>query len=372
MSPTETPSWNPTKSPTMSPTTIPTTDPTLLPTPTASTDEPTIYPTDFPTADPTISPSVIPTINPTFNPSQDPTLVPSQDPTLVPTVIPSQSPTTHNSSNPTQSPTRNPTMDPTWNPSSSPTQTPTWPPTKVPTASPTDFPTSDPTSYPTKMPTWSPTHEPTDVTTYKVNWEAVLCCISETQIQDTIPPVADSLDVDEDKVTIVSYSALTSTRRREVIGMLEERRRSETGIDGAWDIEYVILISGIDETLDAENQLNNDTFVRGIEDSISSSVSKELAIISSEIVSIIAIRSSPTWTPTESLSISPSSALPESAVPSESPTSLPTLGGPEPTFATEGLPYVLVVVVGIGFCVIGSCALKYDYKAIKKDRAEPL
>lgn len=189
----------------------------------------------------------------------------------------------------------------------------------------------------------TPTQVPTDMAVYELNWGALICCLEEHQIVNTIPPVALALDLDKSAVSIASYKSAISYLRR----------RALTFDDGGWKILYKMEVAGINATLNLQTQLNNDTFVENIGESISTSMDLNLDSIRTVNVTVIPSSTSPTLTP------------------SEPPTTLPTFVNAE-TVSVTALSLLLVVIVGIGFLVISICALKYDYKAIKVDRSKPL
>lgn len=180
--------------------------------------------------------------------------------------------------------------------------------------------------------------------------------LESSQIIFTIPPVAESLGLNDSDVSIESFTAASSSRRRQEVVMLEEQRRLLNFEDGAWDIQYLLQIPGINKTFNTQTQLNYDSFVEDIGDSISTYLDINVDWISTQNVSIFSTSASPTRGP------------------SESPTQLPDLvvAAKQSSFSTTILPFLLVVFVGIGFLVLSICALRYDYKAIKIDHAKPL
>jgi hypothetical protein len=196
------------------------------------------------------------------------------------------------------------------------------------------------------------------MTINELYWEALLCCIEENQIEDTVQPVADSLGLDDSDVSIESYTAFESSRRRQPVDLLEKRRSVFKAKDGAWDIQYLIKVAGIDETLYTETLLKDAAFVDSIGENIGTSINIVLELISTQNVSIGIISSSPT------------------SVSSQNPTPTPTLGDPKATFFTTGARYISVVVVSIGICLISICVWRYDClgirrkDSVKKEHAE--
>jgi len=179
----------------------------------------------------------------------------------------------------------------------------------------------------------------------------------ESQISETEKPIADSLGLEVTDVNATSWTKFGSFGEAVVVG---DRRRFLASTDEAWNIEYVIAILGIENTSITAENLNNDTFVNEIGNSISTSLNIDMEYITTRNVSVLALTYSPTITPVQ---------LPPT---SQNPTVQPTnLGGQASTSSNSTLAFVLVVVVGIGFIVASICALKFDYRAIKKDHSKP-
>jgi len=177
-----------------------------------------------------------------------------------------------------------------------------------------------------------------------------MCCFEESQIRDTEKPIADSLGLEVTDVNATSWTQF---------GGEAARRRFLASVDGAWNIEYVIAVLGIQNTSNTLVNLKDDTFVKEIGESISVSMNVEIVLISTRNVSMGGVLSNQTLTP----------------APSENPTLKPTtstFGETESTSADTTIPIIVVVVVGIGFVTISICALKFDYKAIKMVHAKPL
>jgi len=99
---------------------------------------------------------------------------------------------------------------------------------------------------------------------YQLVWLLRICCIDESQIEETIPPVAESLSLDVSSVSIKFDVAPV------------------TG--GAWDLVYVLQVTGINNALNMEAQLDDATFVDQIGRSISTSMNITLDFISTREV----------------------------------------------------------------------------------------
>merc|ERR1712060_867456 len=302
-----------------------------------------------PTFQPRPSPTVAPTIDPTFQPSLRPTVGPLPSPSDLPTGIP----TYDHSGGPTTAPSDIPTQTPSLTPTYSPSKSPTYSPSESPTYSPSESPTSSPSENPTMSPTQSPTHVPADMSVYELNWVLGICCIEENQIEETIPPVAESLGLDVSSVRIAFYTVFSSRRRR-AEATTKKLRRLSSVTEGAWDIEYLLLVAGLNNVLNTEVQLEDATFVNKIGGNISTSMNITLDFISTREVS------------------SPKVSVPLTSSPSEVPASFAPAARQQSTFSTTAQPIIIFVIVGIGFLVISICALKFDYKAIKIDRLKPL
>jgi len=378
--PTETPTWFPTRIPTLSPTSVPTQNPTVAP-----TEQPTLFPTLTPTTKPTLHPSEDPTAEPKGYPTVAPTAEPTGYPTVAPTAEPTFQPTPTQS--PTTAPSGKPSDIPTQIPSLTPTNSLTSHPIYAPSESPTWSATHSPSENATMSPTQPPTHEPADMNVYELNWVLGICCIDESQIEETIPPVAESLSLDVSSVRIAFYAEFDSSRRRHSEVTTKKLRRLSSVTDGAWDIEYLIQVAGMNNALNREAQLDNASFVDHIGDSISTSMNIALDFISTRKVFVkasVPLTSSPseiqlTSSPSEIPLTSSPSEVPLTSSPSEvpftsSPSEIPESrsGSQQSTFSTTAQPIIIFVIVGIGFLVISICALKFDYKAIKIDRLKPL
>jgi len=186
-----------------------------------------------------------------------------------------------------------------------------------------------------------------------------MCCFDESQILDTEKPIADSLGLEVTDVNATSWTKFGSFGEADVVG---DRRRFLASTDEAWNIEYVIAVLGIENTSITAENLNNDTFVNEIGNSISTSLNIDMEYITTRNVNVLALTNSPTPVPVEITSLPPTP---------QNPTVQPTnLGGQASTSSNTTLPFVLVVVVGIGFLVVSVCALKLDYRAIKKDHSK--
>jgi len=174
----------------------------------------------------------------------------------------------------------------------------------------------------------------------------------ESQISETEKPIADSLGLEVSYVNATSWTKFGSFGEVAAVG---DRRRFLASTDEAWNIEYEIAVLGIENTSITAENLNNDTFVNKIGNSISTSLNIDMEYITTRNVSVLALTDSSTLPPT-----------------SQNPTVQPTnLGVLAHTSSDTTLPFVLVVVVGIGFLVVSVCALKFDYRAIKKDHTKP-
>jgi hypothetical protein len=188
-----------------------------------------------------------------------------------------------------------------------------------------------------------------------------MCCFQESQISDTEKPIADSLGLEVTDVNATSWTKFGQFGETVVGG---DRRRFLASTDEAWNIEYTIAVLGIENTSITAEKLNDDTFVNEIGDSISTSLNIDMEYITSRNVSVLALTSSPTSAPAQITSLPPTS---------QDTTIEPTaLGATANTSSNTTLPFVLVVVVGIGFLVVSVLALKFDYRAIKKDHPKPL
>jgi len=177
-----------------------------------------------------------------------------------------------------------------------------------------------------------------------------MCCFKENQIRDTEGPIADSLGFEVSDVKATSWTQFTSYGEA---AETEDRRRFLV-TDEAWNIEYLIAVRGIHDTSNTVENLKNATFVNEIGESISTSMNVDIKLITTKNVSASA------GAPTEN---------------SQNPTPKPTpstILHQEQTSADTTLPIILVVVIGIGFVIISICALKFDYKAIKRVHAKPI
>jgi len=191
-----------------------------------------------------------------------------------------------------------------------------------------------------------------------------MCCFQVSQISDTEKPIADSLGLEVSDVNATSWTKFGSFGDNGDADLVGDRRRFLASTDEAWNIEYTIAVLGIENTSIIAENLDDDTFVNEIGNSISTSLNIEMEYITTRNVSVLALTSSPTAEPAQSLPPTPQN-------PTVSPTAS-TLGGQAHASADMALPIVLVVVVGIGFLVVSVCALKFDYRAIKKDNAKPI
>lgn len=181
----------------------------------------------------------------------------------------------------------------------------------------------------------------------------------ESQISDTEKPIADSLGLKVSDVNATSWTKFGSFGEAVVVG---DRRRFLASTEEAWNIEYVIAVLGIENTSITAENLNNDTFVKEIGNSISTSLNIDMEYITTRNVSVLSLTYAPTSAPVQITSLPPTS---------QNPTVQPTnLGGQARTSSNTALPFVLVIVVGIGFLVVSICALKFDYRAIKKDHSK--
>jgi len=165
------------------------------------------------------------------------------------------------------------------------------------------------------------------------------------------------MDVDESDVSIASYMSAASMKRRVVL--LPEEQRRLTFSDGGWEIQYAIEFIGIYEAYTKYTQLNEDTFVQDIGETISTNMGIEDLYLASLNTSMIFVSSSPSHSPSRA----PTTALPSFA-PSKSPTNLPTLVSEQSSVTVTSL--LLIIVIGVAFLVVSMCALNYDYSAIKK------
>jgi len=389
---THIPTFAPTEQPTVFPSLSPTTQPTLYPSEDL-TAEPTRSPTVAPTTDPTFQPSPRPTVSPSRSPSESPTGIPTYNPSGrpatpsdIPTQTPSLTPTNSSTEHPTyfpsesrtyspsesstysrsESPTYSPNESPIYSPSESPTNftsesptyspsdSPTYSPSESPIYSPSESPTYSPSESPTYSPAQQPTHVPADMNVYEMNWVLGICCIEESKINETIPPVAESLGLDVSSVHIEFYTVFDSSRRRGAEVTTKKLRRLSSVTEGAWDIEYLLQVAGMNNALNTEVQLKDATFVNQIGGNISRSMNIELDFISTKEVDF------------------PKASVPLTSSPSKAPATFPLAASQQSTFSTTALPIIIFVIVGTGFLVISICALKFDYKAIKMDRLKPL
>jgi len=184
-----------------------------------------------------------------------------------------------------------------------------------------------------------------------------MCCFKEDQIPDTEGPIADSLGFDVSDVKATSWTQFTSYDEAPETG---DRRRFLALTDEAWTIEYLIAVRGIHDTSNTVENLKNVTFVNEIGESISKSMNVDIKLITTKNVSVSTVLSSPTSAPMEN---------------SQNPTLKPspsTILDQKQTSADTTLPIILVVVIGIGFVIISICAIKFDYKAIKRVHAKPI
>jgi len=197
---------------------------------------------------------------------------------------------------------------------------------------------------------------------YELNWVLGICCIDESQIEDTIPPVAESLSLDVSSVRIAFYTEVDSSRRRRSEVTTKKLRRLSSVTDGTWDIGYLLQVAGLNNAVNTEAKLEDATFVNQIGGSISTSMSIALDFISTREVIVkasVPLTSAP-------------SEVPLTSSPSEVPTTLTLSTSQQSTFSTTAQPIIIFVIMGIGFLVISICALKFDYKAIKIDRLKPI
>jgi len=201
-------------------------------------------------------------------------------------------------------------------------------------------------------PTQTTTPAPADMIVYELSWVLGICCIEESQIDETLPPAAEllvSLGLGVSNVDIVFYKAFDSSEGRRAEVITKKLRRVSSVTDGAWDIEYLLQVAGMNNALNMEIQLEDATFVNQIGGSISTSMDIALDYILTRNVSFL------------------KTSVPLTSSPSEIPAT-----SQQSTFSTTAQPLIIVVIVGIGFLVISICALKFDYKAIKMDRIKPL
>jgi len=185
-----------------------------------------------------------------------------------------------------------------------------------------------------------------------------MCCFKEDQIPDTEGPIADSLGFEVSDVKATSYTQFTSYVEAAKTG---DRRRFLALTDEAWTIEYLVAVRGIHDTLNTIGKLKNVTFVNEIGESISKSMNVNITLITTKHIDIsTTVLSSPTSAPMEN---------------SQNPTLKPTpstILDQKQTSAETTLPIIFVVVIGIGFVIISICAIKFDYKAIKRVHAKPI
>jgi hypothetical protein len=114
---------------------------------------------------------------------------------------------------------------------------------------------------------------------YEVIWVLGICCLDESQIAETIPPVAESLSLDVSSVRIAFYTEFDSSRRRDSEVTAKKLRRLSSVRDGAWDVEYQLQVAGMNNALNMEAQLNDATFVDQIGGSIRTSMNIALDFI---------------------------------------------------------------------------------------------
>jgi len=202
-------------------------------------------------------------------------------------------------------------------------------------------------------PTQTTTPAPADMIVYELSWVLAMCCIEESQIKETIPPVAEflaSLGMGVSNVGIASWTAFDPSEGRRAEVITKTLRRVSSVTDGAWDIEYLLQVAGMNNALNVEIKLEDATFVNQIGDSISTSMDFALDSIFTRDVFFLETSVLITSSPSEELAASQ-----------------------QTTFSsTTAQPLIIVVIVGIGFLVISICALKFDYKAILMDRIKPL
>jgi len=186
---------------------------------------------------------------------------------------------------------------------------------------------------------------------YELKWILRICCIEESQIYGTIQPVADSLGLDVSRVDIESYAAFD--RQRRAVNIKKKLRRFSSTISGAWDIEYLLQVSGMNNSLTTQTQLEDAAFVNQTGDNISTFMNITLEFLSTREVVFLKTPGLSTFSPSE---------LP----------AVPRVENKQSTFSTTAQPIIFLVIVGICFLLISICALKFDYRAIKMDRAKPL
>lgn len=144
----------------------------------------------------------------------------------------------------------------------SPSRSPTGAPSEVPTRVPTGVPTTMvPTNLPTLIPTVYPTLSPTDVgSVYKIiTWLASICCLLESEIDNTVSSIAAILSLETERIDVGSYSALM--------------RRSESESVSTWNIAYLIFTYSTDDPnfhLDIINRLEDASILDAIADHITS------------------------------------------------------------------------------------------------------
>jgi len=271
-------------------------------------------------------PGALPTENPS---SWYPAVVPSSDPsnlddskgTEILTTLPTLNPTTVTTLMPVSAPTTITTRSPTW------TRNATSSTPLAPTLSPATTHTGEPTSSPIFLPILLPTLTPSPMPSYlapnikenttlgvgdfciansdcapmtcveaiggveqaaladdescstdtcycnlasrdlQVEWVLQLCCIEEAHINQTIQPIAESLNVSDSVVRIKSYS---------LINMPSMRRQMSVGF--TWDIIYEVSIT--EDALALKQELSNENFLDRVETAIEEDIGLPISSLS--------------------------------------------------------------------------------------------